>query len=72
MQLGLSAILFLFALSLPATAPAWLFALSLGLAIGCGLLAACTICNFLDDDKLFTLPQSRLEQLRAMHRRGDG
>lgn len=71
-QLGFSAVFFFFALSLPATAPAWLFAASLGLAVACGLFGACSVCNFLDDDKIFSLSRSRLEQLRAMHRRGDG
>jgi hypothetical protein len=71
-QLGLATVLFLFALSLPTTAPAWLFVLSLTLAIGCGLFGACSVCNILDDDKFFLLSPTRLEQLRAMHRRGDG
>ncbi len=71
-QLGLAAIFFLFALGLPVAAPAWLVALSLGLAVACGLFGACSVCNIFDDDKLFSLSQTRLEQMRAMHRRGDG
>jgi hypothetical protein len=71
-QLGLAAIFFFFALCLPVAAPAWLFALSLGLAAACGLFGACSICNVFDDDKLFSLSQTRLEQMRSMHRRGDG
>lgn len=71
-QLGMSAVLFFFALSLPATAPAWLFAGALCLAVASGLFGACSVCNVLDDDNVFSLSRSRLEQLRAMHRRGDG
>ena len=71
-QLGMAAVLFFFALCLPATAPAWLFAASLCMAVAAGLFGACSVCNLFDDDKVFSLSRSRLEQLRAMHRRGDG
>lgn len=69
-QLGLAAVFFLLAVTLPV--PFWLYALTLGLALGCGLLGACGVCKVFDDDKMFSLSQLRLERMRGMHRRGDG
>ena len=72
LQLILAAVFFILALALPIMAPAWLFAVSLGLAAFFGLSGVCKLCNVFDDDGLFRLPPTKLEYLRNMHRRGDG
>jgi len=72
LQLALAAIFLIFALGLPVTAPAWLFAMSLGVAALFGLTGACKLCNVFDDDGMFRLSPAKLEDMRSMHRRGDG
>lgn len=68
-QLALAAIFCIIAMVLPTGLP---FALSLGLAAAFGLSGACQLCNVFDEDGMFRLSQSKLEDMRAMHRRGDG
>lgn len=72
LQLALAAVFFITALSLPMSAPTWLFAVTLGVAGITGFFGACSLCNIFDEDKLFRLSPTKIEQLRAMHRRGDG
>jgi hypothetical protein len=72
LQLVLAVVFFVFALTLPVSAPTWLFAITLGVAGIAGFFGACSLCNIFDEDKLFRLPPAKIEHFRAMHRRGDG